>query len=249
MTDLVPIRGGDLTAASTDDLRAELARGLTLTAEVLTRLGAIWLELERRGEDLSALKSGLARTLPLIASGVLAAEAVVAFAGRPAVLRAIEGIPLERQRSLASGEPVEVIDPTSPAESSRMPLGRLPARMLSLLFHDGEERPASVQRMAFRERLPRAAPEEKERRYRPRYDAANGIVMVGKMTVALADLLTELSSAAGPDHTPEDRPDEYLTFRVRLRPEEMDRFQGRCRAVGLPDWEMARKALRAFGLI
>src|SRR6185312_4651239 len=98
----------DLNRIPTPDLRAELARGLSLTADTLTRLGMVWQELERRGEDLADLRQGLAKTLPLIAAGRLAAEAVVAFAGRPSLLRALEGVPLERQRSLANGEPIQV---------------------------------------------------------------------------------------------------------------------------------------------
>src|SRR6516162_3956035 len=102
---LTILDGAALTAASTEELRAELARGLTMTAAVLTRLGAVWAELERRGEDLADLRQGLARTLPLIASGLLAAEAVVAFAGRPLVLRCLEGVALDQQRAMAAGEP------------------------------------------------------------------------------------------------------------------------------------------------
>src|SRR2546427_518935 len=74
----------DLTILPTETLRAELARGLSLVAENLVRLGQVWAELERRGEDLSGLRHGLGRTLPLIASGRLAAEFVVEFAHRPA---------------------------------------------------------------------------------------------------------------------------------------------------------------------
>src|SRR5882724_9369466 len=60
-----------------DTLRRELSRALTVSAEHLIYLAQVWRELERRGEDLSDLRSGLGAYLPLIASGRLAAEAVV----------------------------------------------------------------------------------------------------------------------------------------------------------------------------
>ena len=165
-----------------DRLRAELARGLTLTADVLTRLGMIWQELERRGEDLSSLRTGLARTLPLIAAGLLAAEAVVSFAGRPAILRAIEGVPLEEQRALAAGKEVDVADHESDGGVAKMPLAKIPAAALRVVIGDGEIRSPAAQRLAFRPRR-RRRQEEIGYRYRPHYDQAAGTVTVGRMTI------------------------------------------------------------------
>lgn len=241
--------GLELASVSTSELRTELARGLTLTADTLYRLGLIWQELERRGEDLSDLRHGLARTLPLIAAGRLAAEAVVAFAGRPLLLRAIEGVPLDRQRSLAAGEPVHVIDPTAPDAVQQMPLAVLPAAAVRLVFGDGEIRSPDAQRLALRPRAKKRR-EEPGYRYRPRYDREAGVMTVGRMTVRLEDLLAELAAAAGPDRPPaSDRPEEYVTVKVRLSHEESRRFLKACQRAELPDWEMARKAMRAFGLI
>lgn len=249
---LAEVRGvlsNDLAAASTEDLRAELARGLSLTAETLMRLGHVWAELERRGEDLSDLRHGLARTLPLIAAGRLAAESVVAFAGRPSILRGLEGVPLDAQRHFANGRPVQVIDPADPQAVQEMPLQQLPAAAIRLVFADGEVRSPQAQRLALRPRR-RQQDSERSRRYQPRYDPETGIVTVGKMTIRLPDLLSALASAAGPDRPPaSDRPDDYLTVKVRLTRAEHERFQELCRRHELPDWEMIRKALRAFGLI
>lgn len=247
--EIVPARGAaELAAAPTAELRAELARGLTLVADALARLGSVWAELERRGEDLSDLRHGLARTLPLIASGRLAAEAVVAFAGRPALLRALEGVPLGEQRRLAAGGTVEVIDPSGPPEAvTEMPLARLPAAAVRLVFGEGEIRPPAAQRLALRPR--RRQREEAGSRYRPRYDRQTGTVRVGRMAVRLADLLQELSAAAGPDLPHLEHKEEYLTVRVRLSPQEHGRLEEAARQAGLPDWELARKALRAFGLV
>ena len=238
----------DLTQIPTEELLAELARGLSLTADVLTRLSLVWAELERRGKDLSELRHGLARTLPLIASGRLAAEAVVAFAGRPSVLRAIEGLPLAEQIRLSKGHAIQVIDPADPKAIQEMPLDRLPSAALRLMFAEGEIRSPQAQRLALRPR--QRTREEPRRRWQPTYDAESGTVRIGRMSVQLADLLSAIASASGPDRPPAmDRPDDYLTVKTRLSREEHDRFQALCRRHELPDWEMIRKALRAFGLL
>lgn len=86
-----------LAKASTEELRAELATALKLTADHLVRLAMIWAELERRGEDLSALKNGIGKYLPMIASGAVLAETVVAFAGEPLMLSRAAKLPVEEQ--------------------------------------------------------------------------------------------------------------------------------------------------------
>lgn len=240
----------NLASASTADLRSELARGLTLQAQVLSRLGAIWVELERRGEDLSDLRSGLARMLPLIAAGALAAEAVVAFASRPAVLRAIEGLPLDRQRSLAAGEQVEVVMPDAPTQTERMPLASLPAASLRVVFADGEMLPPNAQRLRLRQR--RRSRPESSHTFRPRVDRAAGVVYVGRMAVPLAELLTALAADAGPDKPPTaDDSDqyEYATATAKLWTEEKAALKAHAKNLDLPERELVRKALRAYGLL
>lgn len=240
---------GSLVDVSTADLRIELARGLTLTADTLYRLGMVWAELDRRGEDLSDLRHGLARTLPLIAAGRLAAEAVVSFAGRPALLRALEGVPLDRQRSLAAGEPVAVLDWTDKTSVQEMPLASLPSAAIRLVFGEGEVRSPDQQRMAMRPRK-RKNRDDTERHYQPHYDRKAGTLTIGRMTVTLDSLLRELSAAAGPDNSLLDaKAHEYVTTKVRLTEAESKRLIEAARRSGLPDWELIRKAMRAFGLI
>ena len=190
-----------------------------------------------------------ARRAPLIAAGLLDARAVVAFAGRPSLLRALEGVPLEEQRRLAEGGTVEVIDPTNPTRVQALPLAELPAAVVHLVIAEGRVRTPDQQRLSFRPRRRRPEPEETDRRYRPRYDRETGLVAVGKMRFELRDLLAEIAAVSGPDYPLPDQPDQYLTIKGRLSPQENERFLAACRKAGLPDWEMIRKALRAFGLI
>jgi hypothetical protein len=92
-----------------DQLRAELANHVRLTAEHVARMAVIWTELERRGEDMKALRMGLSRFLPAVAAGKLVPEAVVHLSGNMAALRAIGSlIPEEQRRLLSEGAlPVE----------------------------------------------------------------------------------------------------------------------------------------------
>ena len=53
-----------LTRVSLDDLRKMLASEIEITAHHISKMALIWAELERRGEDMTALRSGIARYLP-----------------------------------------------------------------------------------------------------------------------------------------------------------------------------------------
>jgi hypothetical protein len=252
MPDLIPASpqlldgAGKLSDVPTADLRAALARGLELTAETLTRLALIWGELERRGEDLRELRKGMARLLPLIAAGRLAAEAVVAFAGRPVILRALDGLPLAEQRHLAAGELVDVVDPTNPQEINRLPLTTLPALAISQVIFEGRIRSIQEQRMVLRERRKATVKAPRERVLRPRYDRATGQVKVGHVAFELTELLTEL---AGPERAPIDVDEEYGNLRVRITKDELKKLAALAEKAQLPEWELVRKAMRAFGLI
>ena len=89
-----------LRTISTEQLRAELAQALGLTARHLLYLAAVWRELERRGEDLSDLRSGIGVYLPAIAAGSVLPETVVRFAGKPTLLRAVAALTPDEQRRL-----------------------------------------------------------------------------------------------------------------------------------------------------
>lgn len=150
---LQPIENHDLErirSLDTPTLRAELSRALTITAQGLAYLAAVWAELERRGEDLSDLRHGLAEYLPRIADGTLAAEAVVAFAGQRTLLRRVAMLPLDEQRRLAAGERVPVWVPSddgTDGTTRELPLSALTARQVAVVFdEDGRIRTPIEQR-------------------------------------------------------------------------------------------------------
>lgn len=117
------------------------------------------------------------------------------------------------------------------------------------MFGDGEVRTPQAQRLALRPRAKRQAEARDDRIYRPRHNPEDGTVTVGRMTVRVADLLAELAASAGPELPMLVHKEEYVTLRVRLAPEEQKKLAEAARQADLPDWELVRKALRAFGLI
>lgn len=129
------------SAMSVEELRDELARALTITADALMYLAGVWRELESRGEDLSDLATGIGAYLPLIASGKLAAQAVVAFIGRKTVLRMIATLPTEKQLALASGEHVAVVtEKNGLLTTKEMPVLAMPVSLALRVFEDGRIR-------------------------------------------------------------------------------------------------------------
>lgn len=243
----------DVAILSTTDLRAELAAGLTLTAQTLMRLAFVWAELERRGEDLSDLRRGIAATLPLIAAGTLAAEAVVAFAGRPSLMRAMIGLPLERQRAIAAGEPVQLVTAAGDGEYAvkPMPAIALTAAQVRQVFSVGEIRDADEQEAVIEARKigrRRRKPEESDRHYRIRPDQDRKGIWVGKAFVGQVEVVAALAELSGPLSVLNlDKENETAT--VRLSAAEKARLKAMEARRGLPEWHLIREALRAYGLI
>jgi hypothetical protein len=81
---------------------------------------------------------------------------------------------------------------------------------------------------------------------RPRFDREKGTVKIGHVAFELSELLNEL---AGPERSPIDLPEEYGTLRVRVTKDELKRLAALAEKAGLPEWELVRKAMRAFGLL
>lgn len=245
----------ELAALSVADLKAELARGLQVSADALLRLAAVWAELERRGEDLSALRGGVGRTVMLIAAGRLAAEAVVAFIGRPGVLQALDGLPLDRQRELAAGGTVGVYDPER-KETVPARLEDLHTPVVRRVLADGRERDADAQRLALTGRTKRGR-EEPAREYRVVVDRERRVVRVGRMEVSVEEVLAAFAAAAVGDRVSDadlvaDAKRDgkgVAAAECRLTREEDERLRAACRAKKLDRGEAVRMAVVAMHLL
>lgn len=176
-----------IQAMTTVELREELARGLTLVAENLFRTGQIWIELERRGEDLSDLRKGLAAYLPQIGTGRMDARVLVKFAGAPALLRAVSILPVDEQVRLATGGTVPLVAedlsvvPTDPL--------RLTAPQVAQVFSAGQIRSTAEQKEILTRRAARTI-----KKTVVQYDRAKGgRFLVGRQVVLMSQLLSAMA--------------------------------------------------------
>lgn len=124
-----------LATMSTEDLKAHFAESLEYTAKHLIHLGNVWLELERRGEDLSDLKKGLAVYIPMIAHHRLDAKLVIRYAGQKTLLSALSQLPIEEQKKLADSGTVPIFDPQTEQEKV-ISLSDLSAKQIPQIFTD-----------------------------------------------------------------------------------------------------------------
>lgn len=113
MADIAILRANEARAQiwkfSTDELRARLAQLLTITVDALGELAEVWIELERRGDDLSSLRSGLMTYVRMIARKEIMPEAVVRYAGHRHIIDKLGVMPLQAQAKLLRKPEVEVV--------------------------------------------------------------------------------------------------------------------------------------------
>ncbi|WP_145964413.1 hypothetical protein [Chromobacterium phragmitis] len=183
----------ELNNLSTQMLREELARSVELTARHLMRLATIWAELERRGEDLSDLRVGLAAFLPQIAARQLSADAVIRFAGQKLLLNAVATLPLPEQERLARGGSVQLLSYDGHGETVvvDVPAHALSTQQVRQVFDLGKVRSIDEQRP----RLMRPAPPKKKADITTdvRYDRQTGLVQIGRRRVPIAEILAAVS--------------------------------------------------------
>lgn len=178
-----------IQAMSTDELRAELARGLALVAENLFRCGLIWVELEKRGEDLAPLRRGIAVYLPLIGAGRVDARAVVRFAGTPALLRAVTLLPIEEQVRLGMGNTVPLVLEDGAVQATD-PL-RLTAPQINQVFAAGLIRSTAEQKEILSRRLNRAV-----KKTAVRYDRAKGgRFLINRQVVPMSQIIAAMAAS------------------------------------------------------
>jgi len=188
----------ELGAMSTQQLREQLAKSLTMTAQHLQYLSLIWAELEKRGEDLSDLRTGLAVYMPQIAAGRLSAQAVIRFAGQPTVLKSVAMLPLQEQEAMANGKPVRVLTVNAKGEyeDTELPAYTLTAAQARMVF-DGDKIRSPMEQRAKLESVKVA----KATRVRPgaanrvRYDPKADVIRIGNASATIGEITAALAEA------------------------------------------------------
>jgi hypothetical protein len=242
-SDLDRIRAMDTAA-----LRAELADAIGHTAKHLLRLALIWAELERRGEDLSDLRSGLGTYLPLIASGAVLPDVVVRFAGNNSLLRAVASLPVGEQRRLADGEPVLLAVRQGDTITHRMlPAHALTAVQVRQVFGDRRVRTETEQIAILSAQPAPAKPGRPPKRGRVRADPERNVVLLGRRVLNPADLVVALADLRRPDTA--DPGELEAVVAVKLTEDERRRLNHAAVDANKTQQALVRDTLRAAGLI
>lgn len=240
-----PMELGNL---SNQELRSRLAQSLSLSAKHLAYLAAVWGELEKRGEDLSDLRSGLTAYLPQIAAGRLDAEVVVKFAGQPTVLQSLAQLSLDKQRSIVRGEPIEVltVNAAGEYEVTKTPAYMLSASQARLVFSAGKVRTPDEQKTTFESARIAAM-----RRTRPgpdgrvRYDPRTDQIRIGKSAASVGEVVAAIMV------TPVIDDDAELVKSIVIKMTESDHRVIKIRAAeaGLTQEVYVRGILKKFSLL
>jgi hypothetical protein len=193
MAEIVIANADEFRDWSSARLRDQIVCELALVADQLRRVAAMWHTLEGRGEDLSELRCGLAYYLPLIYSGAVAPEAVVAFAGFKKLLKAVAGLPVERQLELAAGGSVPVVMLSGDGHVLKsLPVNSLTAAQVRQVFGERHIRSESEQIAAITTIAHAGRP---VRHRNVSIDRKGKVVKVGVAVGSLADLFTALREA------------------------------------------------------
>jgi hypothetical protein len=172
----------------TEELRTELVKHLSVTAEDILRLAVLIKVLESRGEPIENIKVGLIHHLRRIAEGILLPEALVRFGGRPHLLNAISRMPAGEQKKLADGEYVKMVvrHPGGDFDTRMVDPLLLRAGQLSLVFAQDRVRSEHEQIVMMEDRLKPVARVQKVGYMTLDYE--RGGVMVGAKFIPQSDL-------------------------------------------------------------
>lgn len=144
-----------LAAMPVSDLKKELGRAIRLTAEAIEYLAAVWAELERRGEDLSDIRTGLTAYLPRIAQGELSARVMIELLGNRTALDRIAHIPPQEQEEMLA-TPVQYLEKDATGElvqKSGLVPELTPAQIRLAIDENGKPIPLEEQKERLRKKV------------------------------------------------------------------------------------------------
>ena len=198
MMEITTINQAQLSAMSTDDLKRELARGLSITADYLRYLSTVYQELVRRGIDVSDLRHGLMEYLPAIANKLMHPELVINYAGQKTLLSALSRLPYDVQDNLAQTGHVTIAktDGDMPQEV-QVSLYDLSAADVYRVFADGYIRTPQEQ---YKQMVLSKPPKKTARKTsNVKIDKDTGMVKISSNVVEPKLLLTVLGEMYGLD--------------------------------------------------
>ena len=240
-----------ISTLDTPALRAELAEALGLTARHLLYLAAVWVELERRGEDLSDLRRGIAIYLPAIAIGAVLPETIMAFAGQPRLLSTVSRLSVDQQRHLTAGGTVLVVERRGDEYTHRqVPIQSLPGKLTAQVFGDRTIR-SEAEQIAYLLPPPPPPPttNREPKRGKFRADRSKGVILLGRRQLAVADLLQALGDLKSTSVEDSASEEEESSVPIKLTAAEHRSLKQRALDGDTTQTKLIRNALRALGII
>lgn len=194
---LAELERSDLKSLDTHELKQLLSAAVSVTAQYIQFIARVWHELESRGEDLSELRSGLMRYLPLVHDGKLDASVVISFAGQQLLLREIALMPVEEQKRLAGGEKIPLVTQNAAGDFSTawVDVKTLHARHYGQVFNMGEVRTEQEQIAILSKPAQRKRRNQKVRRKKVYFE--RDVFRCGQTKILAEDVLDALSGISG----------------------------------------------------
>lgn len=194
---LADLESINLKSLETPELKQLLSAAVSVTAQYIQFIARVWHELESRGEDLSELRSGLMRYLPLVHDGKLDASVVISFAGQQLLLREIALMPVDEQKRLAGGEKIPLVTQNAAGDFSTtlVDVKTLHARHYAQVFNMGELRTEQEQMAILSKPAQRKRRHQKVRRKKVHFE--QDVFRCGQTRILAEDVLDALSNISG----------------------------------------------------
>jgi hypothetical protein len=183
----------DLDGMDPERLIEAIIGGITMSVRGLVRAARAWAKASALGVDLSRFRGGTFHFLPLIAAGVVAAEAVLAFSGLKNKLRAVTALPPADQKRLAAGAPVKLVVRHGDEFTKRqLPVSALTDTQVKQVFGDRCIRTEQEQ-IALLESVPIVTlPPKAVTTGRVTVDRSQAVVRIGTNSAPITDVIEAL---------------------------------------------------------
>lgn len=251
-SDLTPrVPSTDLSLLSVKELFAELAKQVKQTADSIYRTAQVWIELEKRGQDLSRFKNvSLAKYYYHIATGNLLAEAAVTFMDKHYVLNAILGAPIALQQKLLDGYKIKIYVPGQ-AKPGEMTLDEMPRAYVDIAFSDGKILGPDKQKAALQvKNRPKISTVKRRLRTRVLVNKAKNTVTIGQTSADIGNVIDALSQAGGAaKEVVETAGRQAKVLATKVTDEEYARIEQLSKEYNISVQEMVRKAVLAMWMV
>ncbi|OWK34338.1 hypothetical protein [Fimbriiglobus ruber] len=237
---------------TTGQLVDEFDRLMRMSALSISRLAAIWCELEDRGVPMAKFKCSFAKWLPMVGTGRLHPGLVAQYAGRYRLLTAMSEMNMKDQKRLAKTKAVAVF--VGGDEFSRdVDLDELSLREIIQVFNKSTIRTPEAQKAVIHGEPKQPGKPEPMADRKPnrtvKVDPNKGVVAISNSEAPLAAVCKAIWATVNQNSPPPTSPaSAFKTVVVRLYPEEFKAIEAKAKAMKVDESEVLRLAARVGGV-